>query len=208
MNNKIATEEELEIEIKPYAYYEQQFAQKTHHYYLSGYIESPAAYVDMIHKIRTAGLDEIIIIHLNTPGGDLSTGVQLINAIKYSDAHVICSLEGEACSLGSLIFLAGDEFLTHDNSIMMIHNYSGGTYGKGNEQVLELAATIKWFNSLAHSYYVPFISEDELVSVLKGEDLWLQSDDIRKRLVRMVKIMQKDATALEKRAKKKSPAKK
>jgi len=195
MKPKTSAEEELEPEVKPYMYYEQSYLQKTHHYYLSGYIESPHAYVDMIHKIRTAPQEETVVIHLNTPGGDLSTGVQLINAMKYSDAHVICSLEGEACSLGSLIFLAADEFITHDNSIMM--------NGKGNEQVSELAATIKWFNSLAYSYYVPFISEDELAAVLKGGDLWLQSDDIRKRLIKMIKTLNTEQKALEKAANKK-----
>lgn len=184
-------EEEVESEVKAYEYYEQTLVSKIQHYYLSGYIDIPALYIDMIHKIRTAGSDETVILHLNTAGGDLSTGIQLINAMKYSDAHIICSLEGEAYSLGSLIFLAGDEFLIHDHSTMMIHNFSGGIYGKGNEQVQQLEATIKWFNTLTRDYYIPFITEAELVDILKGEDLWLQADDVRKRLNKMVKMMAK-----------------
>jgi len=184
-------EEEVESEIKAYEYYEQTLVSKIQHYYLSGYIDIPALYVDMIHKIRLASSDETVIIHLNTQGGDLSTGIQLINAMKYSEAHIVCSLEGEAYSLGSLIFLAADEFLIHDHSTMMIHNFSGGIYGKGNEQVQQLEATIKWFNTLTRDYYIPFITEAELVDILKGEDLWLQADDIRKRLNKMVKMMTK-----------------
>jgi len=191
-------DEEEVVEIKPYEHFEQIFAKKVQHYYLSGYIDIPSAYVDMIHKIRTAAPEDDIIIHLNTVGGDLSTGIQLINAMKYSEAHTICSLEGEAYSLGSLIFLAADEFAIHDNSIMMIHNFSGNIYGKGNEQVSQLEATIKWFNTLAHKFYIPFISEEELTNILKGEDLWLQSDEIRKRLNKMVKILQKKQKDLEK----------
>jgi len=185
------SDEDLETEVKAYEYYEQSLVQKIHHFYLSGFIETPTLYIDMIHKIRIAGPDEAIIIHLNTQGGDLSTGIQLINAMKYSNAHIICSLEGEAYSLGSLIFLAGDEFIIHDNSIMMIHNFSGSVYGKGNEQVSQLEATIKWFSNLALDYYIPFITEDELEGILKGEDLWLQAEDVRKRLNKMVKIIRK-----------------
>lgn len=199
-----AGEEEEEVVVRPYEYFEQVYTKKVQHYYLSAYVDVPTAFIDMIHKIRTAPAEDDIIIHLNTVGGDLATGVQLINAMKYSDAHVICSLEGEAYSLGSLIFLAGDEFVIHDNSIMMIHNFSGGIYGKGNEQVSQLEATIKWFNTLAHKFYIPFISEEELTSVLKGEDLWLQSDEIRKRLNKMVKIMRKEQKDLEKTSTKSS----
>ena len=189
---KAEVEEELELEVKPYEHFEQMLVTKVQHYYLSGFIDIPSSYVKMIHSIMTATPSETIIIHLNTAGGDLSTGIQLINAMKFSEGHVICSLEGEAYSLGSLIFLAADEFLVHDNSTMMIHNFSGGIYGKGNEQVQQLEATIKWFNTLARDYYLPFISDKELGDILKGEDLWLQTDDIRKRLVKMVKTIQKE----------------
>ena len=195
-------DEELELETKPYGYYEQTLVRKVQHFYLSGYIDEPASYIDMVHKIRVAGPDETIFIHLNTEGGDLSTGIQLVNAMKYSDAHIVCSLEGEAYSLGSLIFLAGDEFIIHDNSIMMIHNFSGGIYGKGNEQVSQLEATIKWFNTIARDYYTPFISEEELADILKGEDIWLQADDVRKRLNKMVKIIRKARKELEQDTKK------
>jgi len=184
-------EEEVESEVKAYEYYEQTLVTKIQHYYLSGYIDIPALYIDMIHKIRTASSDETVILHLNTQGGDLSTGIQLINAMKYSEAHIVCSLEGEAYSLGSLIFLAADEFLIHDHSTMMIHNFSGGIYGKGNEQVQQLEATIKWFKTLTYDYYIPFITETELADILKGEDLWLQADEVRKRIIKMVKMISK-----------------
>ncbi len=189
---KAEVDEEVEVEIKPYEYFEQILTTKIQHYYLSGYIEDPVNYIKMIYGITTASHGETIIIHLNTPGGDLSTGIQLINAMKFSQGHIVCSLEGEAYSLGSLIFLAADEFIIHDNSTMMIHNFSGGIYGKGNEQVSQLEATIKWFDTLARDYYLPFITEKELNTILKGEDLWLQTEDIRTRIVKMVKTIRKE----------------
>ncbi len=208
MTHHANLEEELEsTDCKVYTYYEQVHAQRTHHFYISGEIEGAASYVDMIHKIRSATADEIVTIHLNTPGGDVSAGVQIINAMKFSEARIICSLEGEACSLGSMILLAADEFIIHDNTVVMIHNYTGGTYGKGHEQVSELTATIKWFSALAYTYYVPFISVEELENVLGGDDLWLQADEVRERLEQMVQIMQKELLAAE-AAENKPPAKK
>lgn len=167
--------------------FEIKYTTKVQHFYLSSTIEDPIKYVGMIHKLHVAEPSEIIIIHLNTPGGNLDSGVQICNAIKASAAHVICSLEGCAYSLGSLIFLAADECQVHDNAIMMIHNYSGGVGGKGNEQAQQLKAELKWFKKLAEDYYLPFVTEKELTDILRGSDLWLQADQIRKRLKRMKK---------------------
>lgn len=196
------------IEFKPYQYYEQQVVRRIHHFYISQAFIDPVHYIDMIHRIRSAGPEDIVHLHLNTPGGHLDTGIQLINAMRSSEAHIVCSLEGEAHSLGTLIFLAADEFIVHDNCIMMFHNYSGGVWGKGNEQVARLEATIKWFNELAWTLYIPFLDEDELERILRGEDLWMQTGEIRERLTNMVAIMERamqeaeeEAIAEEKRAK-------
>lgn len=173
-------------EKRPYAHYEQILIQKVQHFYLTGIINEPAEYIDMIHKISMATSDEIIYIHLNLLGGNLATGMQIINAMKTSFAKIVCSLDGEAYSLGSLIFLAADEFIIHDNSLMMIHNYQGGVYGSGHEQVQELEATVEWFNTLASDYYIPFLSKKELKAILKGVPMWLQAEQIRTRLGKMI----------------------
>lgn len=181
-----------EEELKPYGQYEQNIIRRVQHYYLSSAIEEPELYIDMIHRIQTAGIDEIIYIHLNTPGGDLDTGVQIINAMQSTPAHVIVGIEANCHSLGTLIFLAADEYIVHNNCLMMIHNFSGGVFGKGNEQQSQLEAQIKWFNTLARKLYIPFLSINEFDRVVRGEDLWLQSDDIRKRLEKMVKTAKKN----------------
>lgn len=196
------------IDDKPYHHFDQTVARRIQHYYLSGPIEEPHRYVDMVQKIQCAGSEEIVYIHLNTPGGQLDTGVQIINAMQSSQAHIIVSIEANCHSLGTLIFLAADEFVVHDNCLMMIHNFSGGTFGKGNEQQSQLEAQIKWFNTLAHKLYVPFLSDDEFRKIVKGEDLWLQSDEIRARLESMVKELDTEPTKVEKSNAKKSKKKK
>ncbi len=191
MNEKAKRDEE---EVKPYTHYEQTISRRVQHYYLSCPIEKPDHYVDMIHKIQTAGSDEMIFIHLNTPGGHLDTGVQIINAMQSSSSHITVSIEGNCHSLGTLIFLAADEFIVHDNCLMMIHNFSGGVFGKGNEQQSQLEAQIKWFNALSKKLYVPFLSSSEFDRIVRGEDIWLQSDEIRHRLEKMVKTANKTPT--------------
>lgn len=167
------------------------------HFYLSDGVDDPKYYTDLIHQIRTAQPQDIVYIHLNTPGGRLDTGIQIINAIADSAARIIGVLDSKAYSLGTLIFLACDEFVIHDNCLFMIHNYSGGMYGKGNEQQAELAATVKWFAKIADKYYYPFLSKEEIGRVLRGEDFWMDSDDVKKRLKQMVKIREDEANGVK-----------
>lgn len=171
--------------VQPYEYYEQVMVQRVHHFYLSLDIGPAALYTDMIHGIRMASEGEIIVMHLNMQGGNLGTGVQIINAIESSQAHVICSVEGEAHSLGTLIFLSGDEFVVHNNSMMMFHNFSSVVSGKGHEQKSRLEATTAWFTEMARKKYIPFLSEEEFQDMLDGKDLWMQSDEIRNRVKRL-----------------------
>jgi ATP-dependent protease ClpP protease subunit len=76
--------------------------------------------------------------------------------------------------------------------MMMIHNFKGGLQGKGQELVAQLDATVKWFAAVSKKIYVPFLSEDEFERIIRGEDLWMQSPEIRKRLDKMMKILETD----------------
>lgn len=182
---------------KPYREYFQTYSAQHVHYYLSESIGVPSEYTDMIYRIAMASPSDTIYIHLNTHGGQLETGVQIINAMQNSQAKVVTIIEGSAYSLGTLIFLAGDEMIVHDNCMMMFHNFNGGIIGKGNELVSELEATIKWFTALARDVYIPFLSEEEFTRITRGEDMWIQSPEIRSRLDNMVAKMQEQAEAEE-----------
>lgn len=196
-NKKLGPEEDMDqqqgftllgMDKKPYQTFEEKFSASHIHYYISKAIGEAHEYIDMIHRIAAAGPADTIFLHLNTPGGQLDTGVQIINAIQNTQARVITILEGTAYSLGTLIFLVGDEMVVNDHGMMMFHNFNGGMAGKGNEITLELEATNKWFATLAKQIYVPFLSEDELHRLSRGEDFWMHSAEIRKRLTHMVKI--------------------
>lgn len=195
---KRSSEEELEelkfpfgeLEKKPYKQYDQTFTAQHVHYYISKTVGEAEGYTDMVHRITAAGPNDVIFIHLNTPGGHLDTGVQLINAMRNSQAKIVTVLEATAYSLGTLIFLSGDEMVVNEHCMMMFHNFNGGLIGKGNELVSELEATVKWFASLAQDIYIPFLTQDEFDRIVRGEDMWMQSPEIKVRLERMVKSLE------------------
>lgn len=181
-----------ETEKRPYAYFEATaVVAKIHHFYISDTIIEPFHYIEMIHAIRHAGPSDVVYIHINCAGGHLATGAQIIAAMKATEAHVVTIIEGEAYSLATMIFLSGDEMLIHENSIFMIHNHSGGFQGKGNEYLAQAAATSKWYEGMCNTVYAGFLTKEEIKRMLKGEDFWLTSDQVKVRLDKFVKYLER-----------------
>ncbi|MYN17875.1 Clp protease ClpP [Rugamonas sp. FT107W] len=162
-------------------------------YYLSGSIVQASYYTDLFHTLRTASENDLVFLHLNTSGGDFDTGLQIINNMQASNAHVVTVLEARAYSMGAFIFLAGDELVVHDNCQLLFHIYSGVFTGKGNEQQAESLALSNWFEKFMSRTCQPFLAASEIKNILKGSDLWMDSDEIRRRMARLQREQDKQA---------------
>jgi len=167
--------------------YEQQLPVRQVSYYLCGEIREPQYYTELFYTLRTASETDLVYLHLNSSGGDFNTGLQIINNVLASNARVVTILEARAYSMAALIFLCGDELIVHDNCQLMFHIYSGIFAGKGNEQQAEVIAVGSWFEKVMSRLCSPFLSTHEIENILKGSDVWLDSDEIRRRLQRMAR---------------------
>ena len=156
-------------------------------YYLCGEIQEPQYYTELFYTLRTASETDLIYLHINSPGGDFDTGLQIINNMLASEARVVTVLEARAYSMAAFIFLSGDELVVHDNCQLMFHIYSGSFAGKGNEQLAEVMALGSWFEKVMTRICSPFLSKVEISRILKGSDVWMDSDEIRKRLYRILR---------------------
>ncbi|WP_265942714.1 Clp protease ClpP [Dechloromonas sp. A34] len=204
MNKQTAGQDEDSLTTVPFRNmirYEQQLPVRQVSYYLCGDIHEPQHYTELFFTLRTASETDLIYLHLNSSGGDFNTGLQIINNVLASNARVITILEARAYSMAALIFLSGDELIVHDNCQLMFHTYSGFFSGKGNEQQAEAVAVGSWFEKVMRRICQPFLSEAEIAGILKGSDLWMDSDDIRRRLTR---IKRSSMAALKKAAKTRS----
>jgi ATP-dependent protease ClpP protease subunit len=130
-----------------------------------------------------------------------------------SQANIIASVEGACMSAATMIFLAADGFEISENSMFMFHNYSGGTIGKGGEMYDNIMYERKWSDKFMRSVYSGFLTDIEIKSMLENKDIWMDPDEVFKRLnKRGEEIMKASAPKPKKpRAKpvpKKAPAKK
>lgn len=81
-----------------------------------------------------------IDVYINSYGGEVAEGLAIYNALrrKAQTAKVTTHCDGFACSIASVIFMAGDERKMSKASLLMIHN--AWTTGEGNAADLRKTA--------------------------------------------------------------------
>lgn len=169
-------------ELDSIKYYKQALQVSVHHFYIVEEIGNVGPFLDMINVLKTAEQHDTIFIYLNTPGGNLHTAIQIISAIRQSNATVVTCIEGEVASAGTMIFLAGHKHVVNPNCTFMIHNYSTWLGGKGNEVSLRVKYFEKYFRKLANDMYDKFLTPEELEDVVNGKDFWMESEEVLQRL--------------------------
>lgn len=154
----------------------------THRFYLQGEIKDGSNYVRWCETIRSAGETDEIIIFINSEGGYLWSALQIVNAIRESAARVTAVIDGICMSAATMIFLAADSYRIMPNSMFMAHNYSSHKAGKGGELYDGILYEREWSEQLWKSVYEGFLEPDEISNLLRGQDIWLNSQQVFDRL--------------------------
>lgn len=160
---------------------------KVHKFYLSGEVKTPAEYIHWFETIRGASETDVVILHINSYGGDLFTAIQFMRAMTESKANIVASCEGACMSAATLIFLSANHFEISKHSMFMFHNYSSGTFGKGGEMYDNIVHERKWSEKLWRDVYANFLTEDEIAAILQNKDIWMSGEEVTKRLESKVK---------------------
>lgn len=165
-------------------------------FYISGEIEDPECYIDIFDIIRHAQHNDTVKIYLNSTGGSLFTAIQFLRVLMETSATVIVSIEGAAMSAATLLFLAADSVEITPHSSIMLHDYSGGMWGKGGDLHRQVQHERLWTEKLFREVYEDFLSIAELDSLMDGKEIWLTSDETIKRLETRTEL-RKQAAELE-----------
>ena len=163
-----------------------------HEFYLVGEIESPEEYIEWFDIIRSAGENDIIKIYINSAGGDLFTAIQFLRVLSESSGNIVVSVEGMCASAATLIFLCGDQYEISEHSMFMFHNYSSAVIGKGGEMFDQLVHQKAWSEKLLRDVYSDFLTEKEISSILDNKDIWMDGEEVGKRLKKKIKKEQVD----------------
>lgn len=120
-----------------------------------------------------------INIYVNSYGGSVFEGTAIYNQLRRHQAFKTVYIDGFACSVASVIAMAGDKVIMPKNAMMMIHN--AWTYAMGNSAELRKAADdLEVINRGNRQAYLQKagdkINEEELVALLDAET-WLTAED-------------------------------
>lgn len=128
-------------------------------------------------------LDELgdvsqINVHINSYGGEVAEGLAIYSALRRHKARVRTTCDGFACSIASVIFMAGDERLMSDASLLMIHNAWTSAWGVNAADLRKLADDMDTITSASKSAYMARVSitEDELTELMDAET-WISPTD-------------------------------
>ena len=116
-------------------------------------------------------------MHINSYGGEVAEGLAIYNTLKNSGMKVTTICDGFACSAASVIFMAGDERIINEASLLMIHN--AWTYANGNATELRKAAEdLDKITQASVNAYVSraVISEDEIKNLMDNET-WITAQE-------------------------------
>lgn len=174
-------------------YFADRAVARVHEFYLSGTIGSADEYVDWFDIIRHASENDVVKVYINSYGGDLFTAIQFMRALGETSATVAVSVEGACMSAATMVFLTADMFEVSAHSMFMFHNYSGGTFGKGGEMLDQLQHERAWSEKLLREVYSDFLTDKEINSMLDNKDLWMDGDEVVKRLKAKAKKVKRNS---------------
>lgn len=117
-------------------------------------------------------IDEIDV-YINSYGGEVAEGLAIYNALKRHKAKVTTYCDGFACSIASVIFMAGDKRIMYNASMLMVHNAWSCASGNADE-FRRQAETLDAITKASINAYMDSvtITEEELKEMLDSEK-WL-----------------------------------
>lgn len=149
-------------------------------------------------------LDDVneINVYINSYGGEVAEGLAIYNALRRHKAKVRTICDGFACSIASVIFMAGDERVMNESSLLMIHNawtYAAGNAAELRKQAEDLEkitqASVEAYK--AHSS----LKEDEIKALMDAETWILPSEAIEYGFATSVEKTEKANTSQNAKAK-------
>jgi ATP-dependent protease ClpP protease subunit len=165
----------------------------THEVYIDDYIEEPHKYRQLISLLMNAPENDQINIYINSGGGNLDSCAAIINGIQCANANVTGILMGACHSAASIMTMYCHTVHVFDSAYMMVHTASFGSSGNTTTIKAHTSFTIKQVEKLLEDAYEGFLDKNELVQVKNGIEIWLDAEEIKKRLKKRYKLLETKA---------------
>ena len=95
-----------------------------------------------------------ISMYVNSPGGSVTAGMAIYDAMQFVSPDVTTIVMGQACSMGSLLAQAGAAGKRYilPNARHMIHQPSGGARGQATDMLIQVQEILEMKKNLTQIY--------------------------------------------------------
>lgn len=120
-----------------------------------------------------------INVYINSYGGSVFEGTAIYNQLKRHPAKKTVYIDGFACSIASVIAMAGDTVIMPKNALMMVHNMWMGAVGNA-DALRKAAEDLDVINEAGREAYMQKAGEkldkERLVEMMDSET-WLTAEE-------------------------------
>jgi len=149
-------------------------------------------------QLSDLGDVDILEVEINSPGGIVTDGVAMFNALREHPAPVHIYVVGMAGSIASVIAMAADRLFIPDNALVFIHKPLNGLMGNADDMRKMADDLDKFESALTNSYMRLFKgSEDEIEAMMSG-DTWLTAEEMDDKFNSVTVISSKGGDAVAK----------
>ena len=134
--------------------------------------------------------NEDVELVINSPGGDVFNGLQMVHAIQDCHYKVTAKIEVMAASIAAVIALACDAVQIDKNSLLMLHNCWTFTAGNKEELQQEIDAMAA-IDTIIHNIVEEHCYDDSIGERMDSGDVWLTGEDAAE-LFDIVELVEKE----------------
>lgn len=141
-------------------------------------------YVPLIHALNSAKEGERVTININSPGGYVTTGLRIMQAMFNCKANVETYGVGPCASIAACIWAAGKtRILSEPLGSLMVHMPSSQVGGKTLDIAEECKFTNEFFAGLIRQLFGGVLTTEELDKVINERtDSYFPADVINQRI--------------------------
>ena len=138
--------------------------------------QSSKAVIDKLKKLENES-DKPIWLLINSPGGEIFSGGQIVSQVEASKAPVYTVCTGMCASMAAMLHSYGKKRYALDRALLMYHPAAGGTQGQ-IPNMISLLNTIQRFVDKMNANVInrSKVSKEEY-DTLVAYEFWIDSED-------------------------------
>jgi ATP-dependent protease ClpP protease subunit len=133
---------------------------------------------DVVEELKAIEASTINL-RINSPGGDVTEGIAIYNALRNHGATIVTHIDALAASIASIIALAGDPVHMAENAFLMIHDAFAITIGNAELHRKNAGVLDRMNATLIKTYRAKTGASEERVMQWMAAETWFTADEAK-----------------------------